>query len=85
MISTRWFLDILVWLDINKTTICCIKTLRHILIIIEVLVCLVRVFVDDFSLRLLSLAGADAKTGLAFRPKASNQTRLISLCHFLGR
>jgi hypothetical protein len=27
-------------LDINKTTACCIKTLRHFLLVLEVLVCL---------------------------------------------
>jgi hypothetical protein len=35
-LSTRHSLCILVWLDINKTTVCSIKTLRYILLILEV-------------------------------------------------
>jgi hypothetical protein len=35
-------LDFLICLDINKTTTCCIKTLRHFLLVLKVIVCLVR-------------------------------------------
>jgi hypothetical protein len=48
--STRQLLDILSWLDINRTTTCCIKTLRHLLLVLEVLVCLVGVRIDEISL-----------------------------------
>jgi hypothetical protein len=41
MISARYLLDILVWLDVKKINICCIETLRYILLMLEVLVCLV--------------------------------------------
>jgi hypothetical protein len=40
-ISNRHLFDILIWLDIKKTTTFCIKTLRHFLLVLEVLVCLV--------------------------------------------
>jgi hypothetical protein len=40
--STRHLLENLVWVDIIKTTINCIKTLKHVLFVLEVLACLVR-------------------------------------------
>jgi hypothetical protein len=38
---TRHPLDTLVWKDINETTICCMKTLRYFLLVLEAIVCLV--------------------------------------------
>jgi hypothetical protein len=39
--SKRHLFEILIWLDFNKTTACCIKTLRHFLLVLEALICLV--------------------------------------------
>jgi hypothetical protein len=47
-ISTKHLLDISSWLDINQTSICCIKTLRCILLILEVLV-----FLDGYRVKFL--------------------------------
>jgi hypothetical protein len=41
MILSGHLLDILAWKDINETIICCIKTLKYFLSVLEVLVCLV--------------------------------------------
>jgi hypothetical protein len=49
-ISIRHFFNILSWLDINETTICCIKTIRYILLILGVLSCLIKqgIYPNDF-------------------------------------
>jgi hypothetical protein len=41
MILTRPLLDIFVCKDINETTICCIKTLGYLLLVLELLACVV--------------------------------------------
>jgi hypothetical protein len=47
----KTYFDILIWLDINKTTTFCTKTLRHFLLVLEVLVCLIGISLS-FSLSL---------------------------------
>jgi hypothetical protein len=46
--STRHLFDILIWLDINKRTSCCIKTLKHFQLIIKVLICLVEMAFNNY-------------------------------------
>jgi hypothetical protein len=43
----RHQLDISAWLDIKKTALCCIKTLRYFICYAKELVCLVRCFVQS--------------------------------------